>query len=257
MKHIKIGTLTTIDQISKKAKFIPSGDVEITDGVEDKVWEELAKFIDKHPSVIVTQEALDIPLSVSTVLREPKRGRYYVLPEPNPVTLHLNEAIEQYNKSCEIHIELKTIPISNFHWQFYTFCNFFRKKSNAVITLVSALECYLNQQIPQVEPITFKGENKTIEELEWINLKDKIKDFATEFYGDKFHETNSKEYSHIIELVNFRNSLVHLKRFELANKTNYKKVNDELIKFDFELKFESISTYMNKFNTGLIEFEEE
>ena len=60
MKHIKINTLTTIDQISQKAKFIPSGSQTITSGSEDEIWEKMAAFIDQYPSIIITQAALDI-----------------------------------------------------------------------------------------------------------------------------------------------------------------------------------------------------
>lgn len=257
MKQIKIATLTSFDEIASKAKFIPSGNVEFDKPPEDDSWEEIAKFLVANPCVIVTQSALDIPNSVSTVLREPRRGRYYILPEPNPVTLHLNEAIELYNESKIKHTELKGIPLSNFHWQFYAFCTFFRKKSTAIIILATGLECFLNQIIPENEPIEFLGSPKSRGDLEWLKFKQKVKEFPQSFYGIKFHELYQVDYTNICELIVMRNDLIHLKNFKIENKTKYKDINNEVLKFDFEKKFKSVASYINTIKPKLIEFEEE
>lgn len=250
MKQNKIKPLYSFEELKNKIKIsenIPLPDVFDPDG---KLMEKVHEFADKHPGVILVQEGDKSdpdakPAAVSTTIREPGRGRYYSFPEPNPVHIYLKTSYDRYLESNHYHGRLLKTNPADFDSQFKLFIEYFGNKSTAIIMNALAVEAYINQILPDDFKLDFKGELLDKAGIERLSIKDKLKVVIPALTGIDLQHDHPALYSGLLELFNMRDRLVHLKRFEMANKTHYTELYNDMLKFDYE-KYRHFSVeYMN------------
>ncbi len=128
--------------------------------------------------------------------------------------------------------------------------------SACVIMLFSSLECFINDIIPSnyIYKIT---DNKRTEIYnkdqiqEFIPFMDKMKKVLPDALGKNFFIKQTSSTSHIDNLRNLRNDIVHTKSDPTG--INHSKILKKLLDFKYDETFKSISLFFNFYKINFIE----
>ena len=192
------------------------------------------------------------------------QNKIFVAPLPNPVHLLLNVGIENYNNSisildklkedCQLSEDDKDVHILNLGYDNTNanFNNLIKFKITAVITLITSLEAFLNQIIPNdfIYDGLKKGKphqfNKKQIESSSISFKEKLTNVMSQLIEKPyFSKQHSKVINSILELYAVRRELIHMKTNSDDWMGLYFKITGSVIDIDLEKSILAIRKYMN------------
>ena len=158
------------------------------------------------------------------------KKKTFISPFPNPIILLLNTSIDCYNNSIEIIEYLtKNTELSNDDHDIHildiddnltneNYNRFIQNKIVSIISLVTALEAFLNIQIPndfiyhQAKNDSIKKLNKKQIESSKVHFREKMtKVISQVLQKPEFEKENAELINEIIELYKIRREIVHLK----------------------------------------------
>lgn len=192
------------------------------------------------------------------------QDKIFIAPLPNPVHILLNCGIENFNYSISKLILLKNdcqlddnpngihiLNIGNDNTN-NTFNDLVKFKMITVISLVTALEAFLNQIIPndfiyeQTRKEKIQKLNKREIESPLVTFKEKLTDVINQLTKNQnFSAINSEIINPIIELYNLRKEIIHLKTHGENEMGIYFKSVGKLLDIELESVINSIIKYMN------------
>ncbi len=262
MKHIKNRPLFFLE-------YAPN--VTYTDG-EPVPHNNLAKRSDLRNELIVIlpqEDGQKISFNSRTVSHQDK---IYIAPLPNPVHILLNSGIENYNNSitslgllkndCQFDneengIHVLNIGIDNTNGNFNDLVKF---KMMSVISLVTSLEAFLNQVIPndfsyqQTKNGKTKNLNKKKIESPQVTFKEKLTSVINQYLNNpEFSIKNADIINPITELYNLRREVIHLKTYSENEMGLYFKSIGNLLDIELEKIIISIKNYMNLIEPDFVE----
>lgn len=190
--------------------------------------------------------------------------KIFIAPLPNPVHILLNSGIENYNNSiktlellkhdCRFENETNGIHILNFGIDNTNknFNDLVKLKMMSVISLVTSLEAFLNQVIPndftyeQSKNGRTKKLNKKKIESAQVTFKEKLTDLANQLLDQpSFSKNNSDTIRLITELYNLRREIIHLKTHSENEMGLYFKSIGQLLDIELEKVINATIKYMN------------
>lgn len=246
MKKIKIAPLTDIDSLQLKVdteKKVAIDDPSKLKDLHEKLNAIVAEFRVKGKGIIVGQ-SIEGKVAVSTQIKL-EDNKSYFLPEPNPVHLFFSNAVEHFEKAKLLRKEINQTDQDNSQTLFITFNNFFNEITTGLIILYTSTEAFINQQIPENYVFQIKGKEYLKKDIEWMDIKEKIKDFLPIIFKIKFQVTNTKEYQEILKIGKIRNDLIHLKTQLSINRTFYEKLFSDLLNLNTDNIVDSVFIFMN------------
>ena len=206
----------------------------------------------KDKGIIIAKSMPGTPTAVATNFKT-KEGNVFQFPEPNPIHLYFQNACNRFKSGTDILKELTSIDSIDTSSQFNKFSEYFFEVTTGIIFLVTTVEAYINQKIP--EDINFKLDDSELnkKDIEWKDIKTKIKNILPKIHNKEFHKVNEKEYSQILELQNIRDNLIHLKTDYKENKTYYENIIKTLLDFNPVKYVDAVILFLNFFHPNFIE----
>jgi len=254
MKSIKIRPLTLSENLNLKVssvKNIKFDNPEKAKAAIEKIMDFVSKSKDK--GIIVAQTLRGQPAAVATNVTT-KDGHTFQFPEPNPVLLYFKNACDHLAKSQDLLKELKAIEAIQHELQYHKFLEYFVEVTTGITFLVTSVESFINQHIPEnIAYHSIKGKIWSKADIEWKDLKTKIKIIIPAIYNLHFLKTNEKEYSLILEVQDIRDRLVHLKTEHKENKTFYEEIIKCLLDFEPQKYVDAVFLYLNSLQANYIE----
>lgn len=254
MKSIKIRPLTLADDLNLKVNTRRDFKIEDPDKAKvilDKVMALASQF--KGSGIIMAKSLSGQPAAVTTNLQT-KDGHTFQFPEPNPVHLYFQNACNRLAASQILLTELKAIDPFHHEQQYNKFLEYFNEVTDGITFLVTSVEAFINQHIP--DNIIYQvDENKQWNKsnIEWKDLKTKMKVIIPAIYGSHFLKTNEKEYSQILDVQDLRDALVHLKTEHKDNKTFYEDIIKRLLDFEPGKFVDAVFLYLNSIRPDYIQ----
>ncbi len=245
--------------------------VAYSDGkpVEHKNLENRSVLKDELVVIVQKDDGEKITFTSRTVKYLDK---IFIAPLPNPVHILLNSGIENYNYSiktlellkhdCQLDNEDNGIHILNIGNDNTNknFNDLIKFKMVSVISLVTSLEAFLNQVIPnnfiyeQTKYGKTKKLNKKKIESPQVTFKEKLTDLISQLLDQpNFSESNPKIIGLIIELYDLRREVIHLKTNSENEMGMYFKSIGKLLDIELEKVIESTIDYMNLIRPKFVE----
>lgn len=200
------------------------------------------------------------------------QDKIFIAPLPNPVHILLNSGIENYNQSltkleilkndCQLDnhangIHILNIGIDNTNSNFNDLVKF---KMMSVISLVTALEAFLNQVISndfiyeQTRSSQTKKLNKKKIESPQVTFKEKLTLVINQLLKNSgFSKDNEVIIERITELYDLRREVIHLKTYSENEMGLYFKSIGKLLDIELESIIISIKEYMNLIQPKFVE----
>lgn len=191
-------------------------------------------------------------------------GVKYLSALPSPTHLFLSAAVELYqiseqrkNKNfinCGKQLDIPNSAILDFEQGDTNECftDFLKTRSSSIIMLVSALENFMNQQIPNdYTYIWFDKKNhkkkKNHDEIENnVSFNNKLEYVIPDACKSKeLWKNNSEELNIIKELYSHRKEFVHLKTKSEKEWKRYFEAFDNMVKFDMNKAIQAVIKIMN------------
>ncbi len=192
------------------------------------------------------------------------QNQVFIAPLPNPVHLLLNIAIENYNYSvetlnlfkddCQLEENGKDIYLMNLYDgnTNLNFNNVIKFKITAIISLITAMEAFLNQSIPNdfIYIKERKGEpvklNKEKIEGPSVTFKEKLTEVMSQLKNKPhFSKQHFKTIAIIVELYDVRREVIHMKTNSEDWMGLYFNITGSVIDIDLEKATVAIKKYMN------------
>lgn len=221
-KKIKIIPLKAITDIEREQIMVTKRiKIENPKSYQKKL-DSLFQYIRQNPEHIKLWTEIDEEIYLSSQIKpSSNRNRIYTFPEPDPVCIYYNIAVENLEKS----FDLKNKVISNGqdygNLQTYEdFSEYFSVTSQGIIFLITTIESFLNQFIEDKGYIINKKKTAS-RKLKWMKLEQKLNLISGNLLGINFKELKGNEYNQILQTNNLRNDLIHLKRVVKSNDTSY------------------------------------
>jgi hypothetical protein len=182
------------------------------------------------------------------------------IPLADPVLLYFNEAYKSL-KSLIVHrkelLDLYSKETRMNEHSIEVFYNFFGAMSTFIILLYSSMEAFVNYKIPK-EFVYKKSESGkylkvyNIEQIQrWIPLEEKISCILTSLVKKSFFKDFPIKHQHIVNLENFRDSIIHTKKIEVFD--GYESLYKTGLRFKYEETIEAVKDFINYYEDGLIE----
>lgn len=254
MKSINIRPLTFADDLNLKINSQKYFKIED----QNKVKETIDKVIDlvsksKDSGIIISKTLIGQSAAVSTNLKT-KDGHTFQFPEPNPVHLYFRNACNHLAASQSLLSELKRIEPFHYELQYNKFLDYFNEVTTGIIFLVTSVEAFINQHIPDNIIYTI-DENKQWDktDIERQDLKTKIKIIIPTIYDLYFLRTHEKEYSQIFNIQNLRDDLVHLKTEHKNNMTFYENIIKRILDFEPNKYVDAVFLYLNHLDSDFLQ----
>ncbi|WGQ08945.1 hypothetical protein QG516_20750 [Pedobacter gandavensis] len=185
-------------------------------------------------------------------------NKTHLMPEPDLVICMFEMGRQNTLRIPELRKKLLA-SLHSTHDTFVSTNNFYAATSIAAISLINALESYINRIIPN----DFKYEietnkNTTIQnkkQLERnVSFEEKIKDVIPKALGKIFHTNYPSQYNSIIELKKLRDEMTHMKSYNETKKPlSYAEIYNMAFKIDYLKALNSVKTYINYYTENLIE----
>lgn len=258
MKNINISGLYNFDNSNPNFVYEDGSNVKIDEEIEslDKLSNELVVYL---PDKKLFFKSRTIKINNLT----------FVAPFPNPIHLLIFTSIENYNDSvstlnkfenCEnqksknvILLELNNSNTST------VFNDFVRYRIISIVTIINAMEVFLNQIIPgefeyhTIEKGIKKVYNKKSVESSKISFKEKLTSVIDQFKkGTDFVLKNSDLIETILETYRIRKDIVHLKTNSETKLGLYWETIGKILEFDIALAIENTIKYINNVEKDFI-----
>ncbi|WP_420593110.1 hypothetical protein [Robiginitalea biformata] len=201
------------------------------------------------------------------------QGNIYISPFPNPVHIFLSSAIDQFSlsenikdenfpkcgKPLEDNLYILDIEENGTH---ECYNQYIKARTSCIVMLVSAVEAFLNQIIPnhfvyrtEKKGKQVKFDKKAIESSQ-VPFKVKLVDVIKQVLNQQGKTQDlTIEQETIEELYQYRKDIVHLKTHAQTDFSAYFDSIDKMLEFDLGNSIEMTINYMNKIQEGYISFE--
>lgn len=207
---------------------------------------KLFNFVATTPEIIVGTKIGDKTFVNTHIKGSANRKRIFSFPEPNPICIYYISAIEHLENSYKLKNKLFTEEQhfdANYHYD--NFIEYYKETSQGIILLITTIEGFINQLLAEDLELEIDGKNKNKKDIEWMDLHKKIRKILPQLTGIDFEKSNNLEYTNICLVIDLRNDLIHLKRSEKKNITNYQLLFKRLLDFDHIGCSDSIFTFIN------------
>lgn len=200
------------------------------------------------------------------------QDKIFIAPLPNPVHILLNSGIENYNHSitklvilkndCQLDnyangIHILNIGIDDTNNNFNDLIKF---KMMSVISLVTSLEAFLNQILPNEFIYEQAKNDKKIKlnkkkvESPQVTFKEKLTLVINQLLDNpEFSENNANIIKQITELYDLRKEVIHLKTNSENEMGLYFKSIGKLLDIELENTIIAIKKYMNLIKPKFVE----
>lgn len=187
------------------------------------------------------------------------QGKKYFIPEPDPVLIYfhsaqLNLKLIQESKKELLRMLDPTKPMSE-RVQHQIF-SFFSLSSGFIIFLFTTIEAFINKSIPK--EYRYKKEQKNKTELydqqqiqRYISFDEKKTKILTEITRKDFHVSFPMKDQHLVNLKNFRDSIIHTKQSSGINK--YDEICKKSLNFKYQDSIEAVFDFLNFYQPNYIE----
>ncbi len=193
------------------------------------------------------------------------QDKTFISPFPNPVHLFLKTSIESFNQSvntlalmqndCQLDDLSRKISILNINENFTNnnYNDFVRFRITSIISLVAAIETFLNQIIPNnfiYNQARKLGEitelDKTKIESSKVYFIEKLTSVISQFLTNtKFENDNAELIETITEMYSVRKNIIHLKTNSEDEIAIYFSAIGKVLELDIEKSIEATIKYMN------------
>jgi len=185
-------------------------------------------------------------------------GKYRYIPEPDPVLIYFNNAYSNYknlanvrdNVYSKLDNKLSELMINELY-------EYFGLTNGFIIFLFTTIEAFINRQIPEAYTYVIKRSNRTEiydkEQIQrQISFDDKLKIVLKEITSKNFIKDYPLKYQHIVNLKEFRDSLVHVKA-DNKSTTPFEHIYKKALHFKYEETLHAVRDFMNYHEINYIE----
>ena len=188
-----------------------------------------------------------------------ENGSMVFIPEPDPILIYFDTAYRNYKHITEHRKTLlnhfKGVKMDESYlidlYSYYGSVNAF------VILLFTAIEAFINYNIPEEYQYVDAGDKKTEiynkAQIMYLPFKTKISIILKEIFKKDFIHSHPPTYQHITNLKEMRDSIVHLKPMKDTN-TPYAHIYKKGLGFKFEETIDAVMDFMNYYKPGYITY---
>ncbi|HET9056059.1 MAG TPA: hypothetical protein VFN30_04345 [Chitinophagaceae bacterium] len=173
-----------------------------------------------------------------------------LIPEPDPILVYFNAAYLNYiqikDKRKEVFDKLSGEKLSEV--MIKELYDYFGTTSSFIILLFTAIEALMNRCIPN--DYTYKRVTSRKTELfnkkqieEFIPFDEKLKDVLADATKKNYSTQHPKKYTHISNLKEFRNMIVHTR--EAEGQSTYDYVYKKALTFNYEETLDVVKDFCN------------
>lgn len=186
-------------------------------------------------------------------------GTYCMIPVPDFSLMNFNQAYKYNIDRKELRKELMKHfkDLNSEEYKNFAFAYEFQGCASAcIIMLFTSIECFVNDIIPAdfqyIISDTKRTEIYNKEQIqEFIPFMDKLKKVLPQALGKDFFSKPTPSTSHIYNLKELRNAIVHTKS-DLTGQ-NHADILKKLLNFKYDETFKAISLYFNFYKEGFVE----
>lgn len=185
-------------------------------------------------------------------------GKCFFIPEPDPVLIYFNNSYVNYkdiqsvkSKVFKVLDTKLTEEIANHLYHYFGLTTGF------VIFLFTAIEAFINRQIP--DAYIYKKSTARNTEIynkdqiqRYLSFDDKLKNILKETSSKDFAAHYPIKYQHIINLKEFRDSIVHTKA-NASGQTQFDYLYKKALSFKYEETMAATRDFMNYYEPNYIE----
>ena len=185
----------------------------------------------------------------------------FLLLEPNPVTFYYSIAydlipqIEAARKQIEIYLNAEiggSKEKERILQVRYSYV--FKVASIGVIFSFSALEAFMNQQLPDYAGIEFNGKLLTKDDIQrWTPFGDKLQKIIPKLTGRNFCELHPTKATTIKKLKELRDELIHLKQKRKDGLTFYNEIYQDMLNLNLKRIVSTVKAFVNFYHPKLIQ----
>jgi len=185
------------------------------------------------------------------------KDRVYYIPVPDPILVYFNTAYFNFKniesaKTKVFQVLEETVlseAIINDLYHFFSLSNVF------VVSLISALEAFVNEEIPAnfEYSVQYKKRRKVLNKAKIqrnVPFLEKVNKVMREISKKHFAKEHPEQYKLIEELKEFRDSLVHMKPEAIKTENDF--VYIQALSFRYEETLEAVAAYMNYYKQDYI-----
>jgi hypothetical protein len=185
-------------------------------------------------------------------------GKHYYIPEPDPVLIYFNNAYVNYKSITKVRDQvyqklndkLSEVVINELY-------EYFGLTNGFIIFLFTTIEAFINRKIPENYNYTIVRSTKTEiynnEQIQrQISFDDKLKVILKEVSSKNFIKDYPLKYQHIINLKEFRDSIVHTKA-NSKDITPYEFIYKKALNFKYEETLHAVRDFINYYEPKYVE----
>ena len=185
----------------------------------------------------------------------------FLLLEPNPVTFYysiaydLLQQIESARKQIEMYLNAEVDGSREKERMLHvTYSYVFKVASIGVIFSFSALEAFMNQQLPDYAGIEFNGKLLTKDDIQrWTSFDDKLHKIIPKLTSRNFCELYPAKAATIQNLKKLRDELIHLKQKRKDGVTSYNDIYQDMLNLNLKRIVSTIKSFVNFYQPKLIQ----
>jgi hypothetical protein len=231
-KQIEIKPLTNLD--SETLNVIATKRIEIDNPSDEKVNQALSNlysYIANNPEIITTTNIGEEAFITSFPKNAKNKRKVFPFPEPNPICIYYQSANEYLEKAYSIKNKIYSDNVQfDYIHNYKNFVDYYKFVSQGIIFLITTIEGFINQILP--DELVLEGNPMSKKILEFKDLNYKVTTVLPQICDVDFKQTNSSEWSMIETAIQLRHDLIHLKTEAKSNRTNYQKLFKRLVDFD-------------------------
>lgn len=253
LKEIELRPLTDFEDLQLKIVGNKNYDLTSLGDERNGLLAHLFRKIQNIPGVIMALKRGDEKYIVSQVKGSKDKKKVFMFPEPNPVCIYYSTANEHLERSYGLKNQLfREEQHFNGNYHYENFIEYYQVTSQGIILLIAAVEGFVNQLLPDSFQMEIEGDLKNKEKIEWLDLNKKVRLVIPALNGIDFQKAFPLEYDKIFQAVELRNDLIHLKRSEEKNRTQYRGLFKRLLDFEHIGCSDSVFTFMNAVVPGYL-----
>lgn len=184
-------------------------------------------------------------------------GNAFFIPEPDPILIYFNNAYSNYVDIKEVKKNLyKVLSDSITESVANSLYNYFGLTTGFVVFLFTAVEAFINRHIPD-EYIYSVAKTKNTETYNkeqiqrYLSFDDKLKKALKEATTKDFTKHFPIKYQHIVNLKEFRDSIVHTKA-NVTGSTPFDYLYKKGLDFKYEETLLAVRDFMNFYEPDYI-----
>lgn len=115
---------------------------------------------------------------------------------------------------------------------------------------------FINQLLSDTATYNINGQDKTKSEIEWFDFNRKIREVIPAISGNDYINNYKQDYDNLSLTNSLRDDLIHLKRVETDNFTNYETLFKRLLDFDPVNASNTVFNFVNTIKQDYFEEQE-